>query len=76
MYRFLPNAKVEWSDVWVRVAVTSFLFYLGKLGLALYLGKGRSAPLTGGRIDSGTSVVGLLFRVDFLLRRRVHENLC
>ena len=39
MYRFLPNIKVEWRDVWVGAAVTSFLFYLGKLGLGLYLGK-------------------------------------
>jgi membrane protein len=31
---------VEWHDVWVGAAVTSFLFYLGKLGLGLYLGKG------------------------------------
>jgi len=40
MYRFLPNTKVEWRDVWVGAAVTSLLFYLGKLGLGLYLGKG------------------------------------
>jgi membrane protein len=40
MYRFLPNTKVEWRDVWVGAAVTSFLFNVGKLGLGLYLGKG------------------------------------
>jgi membrane protein len=40
MYRVLPNTKVEWRDVWVGAAVTSLLFYLGKLGLGLYLGKG------------------------------------
>jgi membrane protein len=40
MYRFLPNTKVEWRDVWVGAVVTSFLFYLGKLGVGLYLGKG------------------------------------
>jgi len=40
MYRFLPNTKVEWRDVWVGAIVTSFLFYLGKLGVGLYLGKG------------------------------------
>jgi membrane protein len=40
MYRVLPNTKVEWRDVWVGAAVTSFLFYLGKLGLGLYIGKG------------------------------------
>jgi membrane protein len=40
IYRLLPNATVEWRDVWVGAAVTSFLFNIGKLGLGLYIGKG------------------------------------
>ena len=40
IYRFLPNVKVEWRDVWVGALVTSLLFNLGKLGLGLYIGKG------------------------------------
>jgi membrane protein len=40
MYRFLPNATVEWRDVWVGAIITSLLFNLAKLGLGLYLGKG------------------------------------
>jgi hypothetical protein len=36
----LQHFQVEWRDVWVGAAVTSFLFYLGKLGLGLYIGKG------------------------------------
>ena len=40
MYRILPNTKVEWRDVWVGAAVTSFLFAVGKLGLGIYIGKG------------------------------------
>jgi membrane protein len=39
MYRFLPNTRVDWHDVWVGAIVTAFLFELGKLGLGLYLGK-------------------------------------
>jgi membrane protein len=39
MYRFLPNTRVDWRDVWVGALVTSFLFELGKLGLGLYIGK-------------------------------------
>jgi membrane protein len=40
IYRFLPNATVEWRDVWVGAMITSLLFNLGKLGLGLYIGKG------------------------------------
>jgi membrane protein len=39
IYRFLPSTEVEWRDVWVGAAVTSFLFNLGKLGLGIYIGK-------------------------------------
>jgi membrane protein len=39
MYRFLPNTKIAWRDVWFGAIVTSVLFNLGKLGLGLYIGK-------------------------------------
>ena len=39
MYRFLPNTRIEWHDVWFGAIVTSVLFNLGKLGLGLYIGK-------------------------------------
>jgi membrane protein len=39
MYRFLPNTRIEWHDVWFGAIVTSALFNLGKLVLGLYIGK-------------------------------------
>ena len=47
IYRFLPNTRIEWRDVWVGAAVTSFLFNVGKLGLGLYLGKSAAASAYG-----------------------------
>jgi membrane protein len=47
IYRFLPNTRIEWRDVWVGAAVTSFLFNVGKLGLGLYLGKSAVASSYG-----------------------------
>jgi membrane protein len=47
IYRFLPSTKIEWRDVWVGAAVTSFLFNVGKLGLGLYLGKSAAASSYG-----------------------------
>ncbi len=38
IFKFLPDALVQWADVWVGAAVTSLLFSLGKLGIGLYLG--------------------------------------
>ncbi|MDQ6800736.1 MAG: YihY/virulence factor BrkB family protein [Acidobacteriota bacterium] len=39
IFRYLPDVRVEWRDVWVGAAFTSLLFVLGKFGLGLYLGK-------------------------------------
>jgi membrane protein len=38
IYKVLPDAEIEWSDVWVGAAVTSFLFTVGRILIGLYLG--------------------------------------
>jgi membrane protein len=35
--RFFPDAKIEWSDVWLGAVVTAGLFWLGQWLLGLYL---------------------------------------
>lgn len=42
MFKVLPDAKVEWRDVWVGAGATALLFVAGKFALGLYLG--RSTP--------------------------------
>jgi membrane protein len=37
LLRFLPDAHVNWSDVWLGAAVTALLFWLGQWLLRLYL---------------------------------------
>jgi len=39
IYKFLPDAKVEWRSVWIGAAVTAGLFVLGKIGLGIYFGQ-------------------------------------
>lgn len=43
IYKVLPDADVGWRDVWVGALVTALLFSIGKLGLALYLGRASVA---------------------------------
>jgi membrane protein len=38
IFKFLPDAVVQWADVWLGAAFTSILFSLGKLAIGLYLG--------------------------------------
>ena len=37
IFRFLPDVKIHWSDIWVGAAVTAFLFILGKYIIGTYL---------------------------------------
>ena len=39
MFKFLPDAKIKWKNVWIGSIVTAFLFEIGKFGLGLYFGK-------------------------------------
>lgn len=39
MFKFLPDAKIKWKNVWIGSIVTAFLFDIGKFGLGLYFGK-------------------------------------
>jgi membrane protein len=39
VYRFLPDAQIDWKDVWLGAAVTSLLFNIGKQLIGLYLGQ-------------------------------------
>ena len=38
IYRFLPDAKIGWSDVWLGAAITAVLFEVGKFLIGMYLG--------------------------------------
>ena len=40
MYKFLPDVKIKWDDVWIGASITAFLFSIGKFALGLYLGRG------------------------------------
>jgi len=39
MYKVLPDAKIQWRDVWIGAVVTAFLFTIGKFGLGIYFSK-------------------------------------
>jgi membrane protein len=39
IYKFLPDAEIQWKDVWIGAALTSILFTVGKSLIGLYLGR-------------------------------------
>ena len=52
IYRFLPDVKLAWKDVWLGATLTAALFTLGKFLIGLYLGRSGVA--------SGYGAVGSL----------------
>lgn len=47
MFKVLPDAKMEWKDVWIGAFVTALLFTLGKFLLGLYFGKAQPGSTYG-----------------------------
>ena len=39
IYKFLPDAKISWKDVWIGALMTSVLFVIAKFALGIYFGK-------------------------------------
>jgi membrane protein len=39
VYKYIPQAKMEWGDVWIGAVVAAALFNIGKLAIGYYLGR-------------------------------------
>lgn len=58
MFKFLPDACIQWKDVWIGAAVTALLFNVGKHLLGLYLAR---ESLASGYGAAGAVIVILLW---------------
>lgn len=58
LFKFLPDVRIAWRDVWVGAVVTALLFTIGKYLIGLYLGNNSAASVYGA---AGSLVVLLLW---------------
>jgi membrane protein len=58
IFKYLPDVKIRWRDVWLGAAVTALLFTLGKFLLGLYLGRASVASAYGA---AGALVIVMLW---------------
>jgi len=58
IYKILPDARIQWRDVWVGAALTSFLFAIGKFLIGFYLG---SSSVTSTYGAAGSIILVLLW---------------
>ncbi len=59
IFRYIPDAKVRWPDVWIGAIATSILFTIGKSLLGWYLGRASATSVYG----AAGSLVALLIWV-------------
>ncbi len=43
LYKWLPNVRIEWHDVWTGALTTAVLFNVGRLAIGAYLGRSATA---------------------------------
>ena len=59
IFKFLPDVKVQWRDVWLGAVMTAILFGIGKWLLGFYLGSG----VAGSAYGAASSLITLLLWV-------------
>ncbi len=58
IYKYLPDAKIRWKDVWVGAVITAVLFVSGKSLIGLYLGRSSFGSAYGA---AGSLIVFLIW---------------
>lgn len=58
IFKFLPDARIRWRDVWVGALLTSFLFVIAKFALGVYFGNTNPGSAYGA---AGTVILIMLW---------------
>ncbi|MBV8483853.1 MAG: YihY/virulence factor BrkB family protein [Verrucomicrobia bacterium] len=67
IFRYLPDAKIAWKDVWAGAALTAILFVVGKFLLGLYLGSGAAGSAYGAASSLVTLLLWIFYSAQILL---------
>src|SRR5216110_1491701 len=59
IFKYLPDVKIQWRDVWIGALMTAIFFAIGKWALGLYLGSGTASSAYG----AASSLITLLLWV-------------
>jgi membrane protein len=67
LFRYLPDVKIGWRDVWMGAALTAILFVLGKFLLGIYLGSGAAGSAYGAASSLVTLLLWIFYSTQILL---------
>ena len=80
IFRYLPDAKISWHDVWTGAALTTVLFTIGKFVLGLYLGSGAGGSAYGAASSLITLLLWIFYSAQIMLFgaefTQVYANTC
>jgi membrane protein len=80
LFRFLPEAKIAWHDVWTGAALTAILFMIGKFLLSTYLSSGAAGSAYGAASSLITLLVWIFYSAQILLFgaefTKIYANAC
>jgi membrane protein len=67
IFKFLPDVKIQWRDVWIGAVMTAIFFAIGKWALGLYLGSGAAASAYGAASSLITLLLWIYYSSQILL---------
>ena len=67
IFRYLPDVKIAWRDVWMGASLTAVLFVIGKFILGLYLGSGAAGSAYGAASSLITLLLWIYYSAQILL---------
>jgi membrane protein len=67
IFKFLPDVKIHWGDVWIGAGLTALLFVIGKWALGLYLGSGAAGSAYGAASSLITLLLWIYYSSQILL---------
>jgi membrane protein len=67
IFKFLPDAKIQWRDVWIGSVMTALFFVVGKWALGLYLGSGKAGAAYGAASSLITLLLWIYYSSQILL---------
>jgi membrane protein len=67
LLKFLPDARIAWSDAWVGAVFTTALFLVGKFAIGLYLGRSQPGQAYGAAASLAVLLVWIYYASMILL---------
>ena len=67
IFKFLPDVKIHWRDVWIGAVMTAIFFGIGKWALGLYLGSGAAGSAYGAASSLITLLLWVYYSAQILL---------